>query len=89
MPKVTRQTLGSKVDSLLLELIESIILAAYAKKPEKVAAVNKASTKLDAIKLFLKLCWRAKGIDSKKYANISQQLSELGKMLGGWQRSLQ
>ena len=50
--------------------------------------VQKLSTKIDALKFFLKLLWEIKALENKKYNSISIPLVEIGKMAGGWLASL-
>jgi len=86
--KDTRYTLGKKIDSLFLETIEYIIKAGYSDKLEKLIALKRASVKLDFIKFFLQVAWEVKSLDDKKYIKLSEKINEIGKMLGGWIKSL-
>lgn len=87
-PKDSRQTLGQKIDGLFLEVIENIIKAGYSDKAEKEIFLKRASVKLDLLKFFLQVAWEIKALDNKKYINLSEKLNEVGKMLGGWLRSV-
>jgi len=51
--------------------------------------VQRASTKLDALKFFLQIAWELKVLDNKQYLRLSEPLNEVGKMLGGWRKTLQ
>lgn len=82
--KLSRYTLGTKIDTLFTDTLELILYAAYANRTQKFLAVQKASTKLDALKYFLQIAWQLKALDHKTYARISAPLEEIGKMLGGW-----
>lgn len=82
--KLSRYTLGTKIDTLFTDTLELILYAAYANRTQKFLAVQKASTKLDALKYFLQITWQLKALDHKTYARISAPLEEIGKMLGGW-----
>ncbi len=73
---------------MFLETIEYILLAGYSPREHKTAIVDKASTKLDALKFFLRLMNCTKELPDKKYLEISQPLDEVGKQLGGWRKSL-
>ncbi len=64
------------------------MLAGYAPKSQKAAIVQRASTKLDALKFFLQIAWEVKALDNKKYLRLSEPLDEVGKMLGGWRKQL-
>ena len=87
-PRLSRYTLGTKIDALLLETVELIVLASYASKDQKYVLITRASGKLDLVKFFLQLAWELKMMDNKTYLAISSPLIEVGKMLGGWQRQL-
>jgi hypothetical protein len=89
LPRLSRYTLGAKIDSLFTDTIELILLAGYASKPQKVVLVQRASTKLDALKFFLQIAWEVKALDNKKYLRLSEPLNEVGRMLGGWRKQLQ
>jgi hypothetical protein len=86
--KTTRYTLGIKIDSLFIEATENIFTASRSVKDQKLPFLQKASAKLDLLKFFLQIAWEIKSMDSKKYIIISQHLDEIGKMLGGWLKSL-
>ena len=89
MEKLSRYTLGAKIDTLFTETLELILYAAYANKQQKLLAVQKAATKHDALKYFLNIAWQVRAIDHKTYARISSPLEEIGKMLGGWLKHVQ
>lgn len=88
-PRLSRFTLGAKIDTLFLETVELILLAGYSSKPQKLTVVLRAGTKLDALKFFLQIAWELQAIDNKKYTRLSEPLTEVGKMLGGWRKQLQ
>ena len=86
--KNSKYTLGEKIDSLFVELIELTLTASNLYKNQKVPYIQKAITKLDLLKFFLQISWEIKTLDNKKYIILSAQLDEIGKMLGGWNRQL-
>jgi hypothetical protein len=87
-PRLSRFTLGTKIDTLYCETLELILLAGYSNRQTKLATVERASTKLDALKFFLQTAWEIKALDTKKYSQITAPLVEVGKMLGGWRNQL-
>lgn len=84
----SRYTIGTKIDSLFLEVIESILKASYSDKIEKLISLKNASVKLDLLKFFLQIAWEIKTLDNKKYILLSEKLNEIGRMLGGWIKAL-
>ena len=89
MPKKSKYTLGGKIDLLFVELLESVFLASYLSKKDKLPHLRKAVSKLDLIKFFLQVIWELKDLDNKKYIAISERLNEIGRMLGGWLRKIE
>jgi hypothetical protein len=88
-PKKSKYTLGEKIDYLFIDTIELLFTASYLNKEQKLPYLQKASGKLDLLKFFLQIAWEIKAIDNKKYILLSEQLNEIGKMLGGWTRGIQ
>jgi hypothetical protein len=70
-------------------MMENLFLARYATKGDKLAFVDAAGAKLDLIKFFMQIGFELKILDHKKFAAISLPLNEIGKMVGGWKKSLE
>lgn len=65
-----------------------LLLAAYSSRERKIETVQKATVKLDALKYFLQIAWEIKAVKNKNYLEIAGELSQIGKMLGGWAKHL-
>ena len=87
-PKKSRPVLGQKIESVILEVLELVSLAAYSGNTEKNKALMKASLKVDFLKILIRLAYETQTIDQKKYILLEEKLQEIGKMLGGWLKSL-
>ena len=88
-PRLERFTIGVKIDGLFSEVLEYLLLAGYSAKAQKLPIVQRATTKLDAVKFFVNIAWELKALDSKKYLGLSEPLTEIGRMLGGWRKQLE
>jgi 2-keto-4-pentenoate hydratase len=88
IPKISRFTLGEKIDEQFIIFLEESFRATYASQAKKAVHVNEASVRLDIIKLFVKIVWELKLLDTKKFTVLSDSLNRLGKMLGGWQKHI-
>lgn len=88
IPKQDRYTLWQKCESLLLEVLEGILLAGQQFKAEKVPTLERASVNLNLLRVFVRLVKDVKALDSKKYVIIEANLDEIGRMLGGWLKSM-
>ena len=89
LPKIHRYTIGEKIDTLFIEIIEATSSAVFLRREEKLPYLRLAIQKTDALKLLLMVLWESKSLDTNKYAALSATLEEIGKMLGGWNGQLQ
>ena len=89
LPRPARNTLGEKIDSLFTEILDSLLRAGYSGKTKKLRLLDITSVHLDSLKFFLRVSWELQYINDKKYIRLSQELSTVGKMLGGWKKQLQ
>lgn len=88
LPKVHRYSLGQRIDTLLVEAIESVSVASFLVREEKLPYVKVGMRKMDTVKVLLMILWETKSIDDKKYIALSGPLDEIGRMLGGWNGQL-
>ena len=88
LPKTQRYSLGQRIDTLFVEIIEAVATASFLRREEKLPYVRRAIQKLDALKILLMVLWETKTLDNKKYATLSSPLDEIGRMLGGWNGQL-
>ena len=88
LPKVHRHSLGQRIDTLFIEIIEAISIASFLSREEKLPYVKVAIRKTDTLKILLMVLWETKSLDNKKYIALSLKINEIGKMLGGWNGQL-
>lgn len=86
--KHDRHTIGLKIQNVCLELLENLLSASHASKQNKSEFLSKAATKLDLLKTLLRLSEDVKALPTKNYLALSGKLQEVGRMLGGWIKSL-
>ena len=86
LPRLTRYSLGAKIDDLFTDILELILTAKYNNKEEKIKYINQAIIRFDSLKFFLQILWQSKSLDNKKYLKLSQDLAEVGKIMGAWKK---
>ncbi|MBU6321304.1 MAG: four helix bundle protein [Patescibacteria group bacterium] len=87
VPRQDRYALWQQCENGLLAVIEDILYASQSGPREKLPMLEKASARLNILRVFVRLAKDVKAIDGKKYVAIEQDLDEIGRMLGGWIRS--
>ncbi|MBI5138238.1 MAG: diversity-generating retroelement protein Avd [Candidatus Vogelbacteria bacterium] len=88
-PKKDQFLLGKRCEELILAFLELILTATTMSREQKGVVLQKAAIKFDVLKLFLRIARELKILDNKKYLSLQAKIQEIGKMLGGWIRSLQ
>ena len=89
IPRVSRYTLGARIDQLFVEVMEFLLLAGYSReKTNKISVLATVSTKLDALKFLLQTAWELKIIDNGEYARIAEPVIMVGLDIGKWRKML-
>ena len=86
--KADRYTLWQRAENLILDVIEGILLASHLSKPEKLPHLERVSAKLNVLRIFLRLTKDTKLLDLKKCLLLQEIVDEIGRMLGGWMKSV-
>ena len=73
---------------MILGTIELLLEASYGDRERKVILLERASVKLNVLRFLVRLMQETKTFDLKKYANIEELIDEIGRMIGGWIRSI-
>jgi len=89
IPKAARYTLGARIENKFLDLLETSYTAYFSSKNKKLEKISDSIFVLDILKFLITLTWEAKFISHKQYKEIAVRLDEIGKMLGGWKKSLE
>ncbi len=86
--KADRYTLWQRVENLILDVLEQILLASQVSKSKKLPHLERVSAKLNMLRLFLRLAKDTKVLDIKKCLQLQEIVDEIGRMLGGWMKSV-
>ena|SRR3989338_5146087 len=86
--KQDRFTLWQRAENILLDILEGILSASQLHKPQKLPILENVSLKLNFFRVFLRLMKEVKSLDSKKYLVLQEYIDEIGRMLGGWIKSV-
>lgn len=88
MEKKWRYSLGISLETSILNLIQELILAKNAPKPLKLTYLLKAQSYLEITTLKLRLFLELNLANKTKIFQTQAKLAEIGRMLGGWIKSL-
>ena len=86
--KGARYTIGSRIENKFLDLLELSYLAYFTEKEKRAEKLSDCILVLDTLKFLVSVAWEGKLISNRQCEDIMLKLEEIGKMLGGWKRSL-
>lgn len=88
LPKHKRYGLGSSTEESVLQLLEHLFMAKYAPKSHKAGFLLRAQAQLDTLRLKLRLYLELKLVNATRVMQLQAALEEIGRMLGGWLKSV-
>lgn len=88
IPKFERYTLWQKCENTTLALLEVLIDTGHRKGEDRIQSLYILSNKLDLLKVLIRLAKDTRTIDNSQYIEIQGVIQEIGKMAGGWIKSV-
>jgi hypothetical protein len=88
LPRSQKFTLGDRVQNHLSDLLEMLIEAYYLPGSEKRPVLMRINIRLEMLRHFYRLGFERGHYNSLKYRDFSEKTDEIGRMVGGWLKSL-
>ena len=85
-PRHQRFVLAEAVQRTALRFQERLIEAARAQDP--LPLLKQADTDLTKLRLYLRLCRDLEMMNIGQYEHVARMVNEIGRLLGGWLRSV-
>jgi len=80
--------LRQKINQTSLDIFEILFKIPLLEKGQKLETLQALSSKLDLLKILLRLGQENKDLTTNSYLTLQSNLQEIGKMTGGWIRYL-
>jgi hypothetical protein len=85
-PRSRRFTLGEKLETGLLNVLENLIEAAYSQ--QKKSTLIQANKQLEIVRHLWRLSYELQIISIKRYKYGAKLIDNIGKQIGGWLKKL-
>ena len=83
-PRLRRFTLGERLESALLQVLELLVEAAYTRN--KQAALQRANLRLEVVRHLWRLAHELEAVSTRPYGHGAELMDALGRQIGGWLR---
>ena len=87
-PKHQRFLIGDKMQGFTTHILEMLIEAYYLPTTEKADKLLKVNIELEKLRYFIRLAYDLGFYPSSRYKQLAEQINEIGRMVGGWLRSI-
>lgn len=86
-PRNRRFTLGERLESRLLEILELLVEAAFVKNKREL--LKRANSRLAVVRHLWRMAYELRTIPVNRYEYGAKLLDDLGKQVGGWLKSIE
>jgi hypothetical protein len=88
VPRSQKFLLSDEIQKKVMLILECFIEAHYTAKDLKKGLLRTANIELHKLRYQIRLLHDLKCINHERFGHISEKVIELGKMCGGWEKSL-
>ena len=88
IPKSERFTVWQRSQTVCLDILQGLISIGYQAPEKRADGLLRIAPSVDMLRVFLRLSFDVKAINQKKYITLQEALDEIGRMLGGWIKSV-
>ena len=88
LPRNFKFTLGDRLQNHLSDILELLIEAVYLPPAEKKPVLRRVNLQLEKVRFYFRLGFELGLYNSGRYREFSERVDEVGRMTGGWLKSL-
>jgi len=88
MPRDHKFLIGDRIETKILDLLDTFIAAYYSPRTGKAPLLKSANVQLEQLRFLVRLTHDLRLINLEKYGTISEMINEIGKMCGGWLKAV-
>lgn len=87
-PRDQKFLIADRMQNMVSDVLEIFIEAYYSSGKGKKAKLLQANIYLEKLRYYVRLCHELGFYNSRKYAIIMEKIQEIGKINGGWIKSI-
>ena len=83
LPRVEKFSIGNEYKTSMYKMLENVLMLSKVEDEEKIYYINKIDAQLNVQRICLRIMYKNKWIDEKKFNYIIELIYEMGKIIGG------
>ena len=83
LPRTEKFNIGNEYKISMYQILENVLYITKIEKSERLSYLNKTDTALNCQRIYLRIMYKNKWIDKKKFEVAISKISEIGRIVGG------
>ncbi|CDE96981.1 putative uncharacterized protein [Clostridium sp. CAG:567] len=83
LPRTEKFSIGNEYKSSMYKLLEYILYVSKIEKEQRLECINKIDAELNCQRIYLRIMYKNRWINDKKFNVAITKIGEIGKMVGG------
>ncbi len=88
IPRSHKFLIGDRIQRSIMDILDQLIRAYYSRKNTRIEQLMEVNIRLEQLRFLIRLSHDLKFLSHRSYGIMSEKLNEIGKMCGGWLKSL-
>ena len=88
IPKMNRFTVWQRSENICLDLLHGLLSISHQSPEVRLGSLAQLAPTIDMLRVFIRLSVDVKAINENQYITLQAAIDEIGRMLGGWLKSL-
>ena len=84
LPRVEKFNLGNEIKISMFESVKYILILSKVDKKLRLGYLNMLDANICVQRIYVRIMYKRRYLDNRKYMYIMEMLSEIGKMIGGY-----
>ena len=84
LPRIEKFNLGNEIKISMFESMKYILILSKVDKKNRLVYLNMLDASICVQRIYIRIMYKRRYLDNKRYMYIMEMLSEIGKMIGGY-----
>lgn len=84
LPRIEKFNLGNEIKVSMLESVKCIMMISKVENRHRLGYLNMLDANICVQRIYIRIMYKRKYLDNRRYMYVMEMLSEIGKMVGGY-----
>ena len=84
LPRIEKFNLGNEIKTSMFESVKYILILSKVEMRQRLGYLNMLDANVCVQRIYVRIMYKRRYLDNRKYMYIMEMLAEIGKMIGGY-----